>query len=309
MRPLAIARDPLRYPLDGALGTEANVRVLRVLVHDVDDPLTATEVAALSGVTRTGALKSLSRLVESGLLDSQGTARSRRYAARHGDPVVAALSALFDAESRFHSSLLRALRSAFDRMPEVDRAWISSSPGRLGEPLDLAVVVDARALPWAGEELRTRLGRLEQQFNLTVEVALFSAADAPQPEPDAEFIAGVAPPDARPTRQRPRTHEEADAESLRLSAAVADLIRTDPSLIKRALRHVDLLLQEPQGTAGTELLEWRNLLKTYSPERLGRLLVSESTRARRLRQSSPLLAALTADERSRLTTLLSEESR
>ncbi|MDP2401686.1 MAG: hypothetical protein Q8M66_06880 [Actinomycetota bacterium] len=49
-----------------------------------------------------------------------------------------------------------------------------------------------------------------------------------------------------------------------------------------------------------DIAEWRQLLETYSPERLRDLLVSRSSRAERLRRSSPFFAVLTPDERDRV---------
>jgi hypothetical protein len=51
-------------------------------------------------------------------------------------------------------------------------------------------------------------------------------------------------------------------------------------------------------------MEWKQLLEAYSPERLGSFLASTSSRAARLRQSSPFFAVLTFEERERLMDLL-----
>lgn len=309
MRPIATKRGSLRYPLDDVLGTEAHVRILRVLIHDVDGPLGSSEVAVMTGLSQPGARKALRRLEEFGLVESVGTARAQKYALREGDRIVETLRSLFDAEQQLYDGLLRGLRIAFQAVREVQRAWIPSPPMRLGDPLELVVVGDVPAIPWLGEELRARLLGLEMEFNLTVEVSLFTRADAPSPGPDALFIVAAEPPEESHPRRRPRTHAEADAESLLMAAAIADLLRSDPSLAKRALRHLDRLAQDSRGTATSEVHEWRQLLQTYSPERLRRLLVSDSSRAQRLRQSSPFLPVLSFDERNRLTALLSEKKR
>ena len=60
------------------------------------------------------------------------------------------------------------------------------------------------------------------------------------------------------------------------------------------------LLREDQGTASGDIAEWRQLLEAYSPERVRDLLVSTSSRAQRLRQSSPFFAVLTPSERDRV---------
>jgi hypothetical protein len=59
-------------------------------------------------------------------------------------------------------------------------------------------------------------------------------------------------------------------------------------------------VREGQGTANSDIGEWRQLLEAYSPERLRELLVSKSSRADRLRRSSPFFAILTPDERDRM---------
>jgi DNA-binding transcriptional ArsR family regulator len=309
MRPVAKRRNALQYPLDDVLGTEAHVRILRALIHEVDIPLSPSEVACLTGLSPPGARKALSRLEALGLLSSLGAARARKYAPRDADPVIGALRSLFAAEQRVCDDLLDGLKGVLRGVREVQRAWLPVLPERPGEPIDVVVMVDVPAVPWVGAELRTRLSALEQRFNQTIEVSLFTSADAPPPEGDALVLVDAEPPPATRPRRRPRSHEEADAESLMLARAIADLLRADPSLTTRALRHLDRLAQDPQGTAAADVDEWRQLLRGCSPERLRRLLVSSSSRAQRLRQSSPFLAVLSSDERNRLTTLLAEGTR
>ena len=95
-------------------------------------------------------------------------------------------------------------------------------------------------------------------------------------------------------------HSHREQRALRLSRGIAALLRSDPSLIKRAIRHIDRLLEDDQGAAGQDLLEWRQILQTYSVERLRDFITSQSSRAARLRQSSPFFAVLTAEERDAL---------
>lgn len=97
-----------------------------------------------------------------------------------------------------------------------------------------------------------------------------------------------------------KTIAESDERSLRMARGITELIKSDPSLIRRALHHLNRLLHEGQGTANGDLGEWRQLIETYSPERLRELLVSKSSRAERLRRSSPFFAVLTPDERDRV---------
>lgn len=105
---------------------------------------------------------------------------------------------------------------------------------------------------------------------------------------------------AATARSVPITHAEASARSLLMAQAIANLIRTDPTLIRRAEQHLDRLIHEGQGMATADLVEWSQLLQTYSPERVRDLLVSTSSRGERLRRSAPFMAVLTPEERDQL---------
>ena len=304
MRPIATRRNALRYPLDGVLGSEAQVRLLRALIHDVEAPLGVSDAAKLSGLTQAGARRALDRLETSGLVERIGGGRTQQYGVRAQEPLVQALSRLFGDEQQRYDELIAALRTMLHGLHEVRTAWIDRLPVAPGDPLEVVVVADARSIAWLGAELRTRLAPIEKEHNLIIESALFSRADAPQRGADALLLWAAEPDDGPGSAQRPRTHREAEERSLLMARAVAELIRSDPSLTKRAAHHLSRLAQEGQGTAAGDLSEWRQLLETYAPERLRQFLVSDSSRAQRLRQSSPFLAVLSPQERDRLKALM-----
>ena len=187
-------------------------------------------------------------------------------------------------------------------MHEILAAWIQRLPLGMTEPVDICVVTEGDAISWIREELRARLIELERGFDLIIEVAAFNRADAPTPGPDAVFLWGVDARRRSPPRRRPQTQAEAEADqrALLMAEGVAELIRSDPSLIRRAVRHLDRLLGEDQGTARGDIAEWRQLLWAYSPERVRDILLSTSSRARRLRQSSPFSAVLRPHKRDRV---------
>jgi len=304
MRPIATRRNALRYPLDGVLGSEAQVRLLRALIHDVDAPLGVSDAAKLSGLTQAGARRALDRLETSGLVERIGGGRTQQYGVRAQEPLVQALSRLFGDEQQRYDELIAALRTMLHSLHEVRAAWIERPPEAPGDPLEVVVVAEARSIGWLGAELRTRLAPIEKELNLIIESALFSRADAPQRGADALLLWAAEPDDGPGSAQRPRTHREAEERSLLMARAVAELIRSDPSLTKRAAHHLSRLAQEGQGTAAGDLSEWRQLLETYAPERLRQFLVSDSSRAQRLRQSSPFLAVLSPHERDRLMAMM-----
>lgn len=308
MRPITAQRSALRYPLDQVLGSEAHVRLLRVLIHEVDTSLGVSDAARLAGLTPAGARKALARLEESGVIERVGGGRTQQYGLRRKEPITETLALLFAQEQERYDGFMSSLRQALADLHEVKSAWVESLPSPARGPVEVVVAVETKSISWIGEELRSRLGGLEKEFDLIIEVAVFTRADAPRPGPEALFLWTTEPDAELGARSQLRMHGEAEERSLIMAQGIAELIRSDPSLIKRAMQHVNRLLHDGQGTAAGDIGEWRQLLETYSPERLRELLVSASSRAVRLRQSAPFFAVLTAEERDRLMALV-ERSR
>jgi len=292
--------------LDEILGSVAQVRLLRVLVHDVEMPLGVADAARLAGLTPAGARKALARLSESGLIARVGSGRAQKWGLRTDQGMIQALRNLFIEEQGRYEELLAGLQRAV-ALPEILAAWIQRLPLGMTEPVDICVVTKGSAVTWVQQEMRARLIELEKEFDLIIEVAAFTHDDAPTPGPDAVFLWGIDVSHQSPAgRRRPQTHAEADRRSLLMAEGIAELIRSDPSLIRRATQHLDRLLREDQGTARGDIAEWRQLLEAYSPERVRDILVSTSSRAQRLRQSSPFFAVLTPSERDRVVAAAGE---
>jgi len=304
MRPISEQHNALRFPLDSILGSGANVRLLRVFIHEADTPLGTSDAARLAGLTPVGARKALERLVESGVIERVGSGRTPQYGLRDQEPVVRALGLLFKREQERYDSLISSLQSAIADLPEIRKAWLDELPMAAGDPIEISVVAEARAIDWIGEELRSRLIGLEKESDLIVEVALFTRADSPTPGPHAIFLRSMGGDQQPQVRQPVRSHTQTEERALLMAREIADLIRSDPSLITRAKNHLNRLLHDDQGIATGDIAEWRQLLETHSPKRLRQLLVSRSSRANRLRQSSPFFAILTAEERDRLVASL-----
>jgi hypothetical protein len=299
MPPPRIQRSILRYPLDSALGTPAMVRLIRVLVHDVNGPVGVTDAAQRAGLTRAGARRSLEVLERLGVAARLGTGRTQKFAPKEGNPLLPFLRELFMVEQRQYEDLLRGLRDAVG-IPEVRAAWMLNQPAETSPVLELEVIAETRAIDWIGAELRARIAGLEKRFNLIVELDVFTRADSPEIPEDAVMLWGLGASAAGGPSERVQTHAESAVRSLRMARAIAEMIKSDPSLIQRAIHYTNRLLHEGQGTANADIGEWRQLLETYSPERLRELLGSRSSRAERLRRSSPFFAVLTPDERDRM---------
>jgi len=299
MRPPRVQRSRLEYPLDVMLGSAAHVRLMRVILHEVGGPVSVTDAARMAGLSTTGARKALEVLAGLDAVTRVGTGRAQKYGPTEDSPFASLLNQLFQQERRRYEDLLRSLRAAV-AMPEVRNAWLRELSGPDERTLELDVVADTKALSWVGPELRTRLIPTEKRFDIIVEVNAFTRADGPQMPADAVLIWGPSEEDARGRSSGAQTHADSLERSWRMAQAIAEMMKSDPSLARRALQHINMLLHEGQGTANSDLGEWRQLLETYSGERLRDLLISRSSRADRLRRSSPFFAVLTPDERDRV---------
>ncbi|MDZ4655000.1 MAG: hypothetical protein U1F44_03905 [Coriobacteriia bacterium] len=299
MRPPKTQRSSLRYRLDDLLGSPALIRLTRVLVHEVRGSVGVADAARMAGLSTAGARKALGSLERAGIATRVGTGRAQKYGLRDGSPYIGPLRQLFEQEQQQYDDLVQRLRQALE-MPEVREAWVERLPIEPGEALQVDVIAETKAITWIGPELRTRLVETEKRFNLIIELAIFTRADAPVMPEGAIPLWGAG--DAIRADRAPgaQTRAESAERSLRMAEAVAELIKADPSLIQRAWQQTNRLLHEGQGTADSDIGEWRQLLEAYSTERLRDLLVSRSSRADRLRRSSPFFAVLTPQERDRM---------
>jgi IclR-like helix-turn-helix domain-containing protein len=298
MRPISVEQDALRYPLNDLLSTPANVRLLRFLTEGSEGPVGAAEAARRTGLTEAGARRALSRLAKTGFVQRVGGGRYQQFELRRGDPLTERLEELFRSEDDRYRSFLARLRNVLAELHEVRTAWIDSSPSKPGQPLHIGVLSDSRSLVYLGGEIRKRIEEIETDFDTTVEVHAFSRADVPELNwGDVHFLAGHPDSVLSEGPQGSVRHDDRDRRAARLSQAISGLLERDPTLIKRAARHVEVLLQEGQGMASHDLEEWGSILSRYSRQRIMEFLVSNTPRAQRLRQSSPFFAVLTGDER------------
>jgi len=253
----------------------------------------------MAGLSTTGTRKALEVLAGVGVVMRVGTGRAQKYGPTEEGVFAPLLNQLFQQEQRQYEELFRSLREAVG-MPEVRNAWLSECSDLDTRSLELNVVVDVKALGWIGPEIRTRLMPTEKRFDIIIEVNAFTRADSPQIPAGVALIWGPGEEAVGDRSPGAQAYAHSAERSWRMAQAIADMMKSDPSLARRALQHTNMLLREGQGTANSDLGEWRQLLETYSGERLRDLLTSRSSRADRLRRSSPFFAVLTPDERDRL---------
>jgi len=299
MRPIAIEQNVIRYPLNELLGTPANVRLLRVLAEEVIGPIGVYQAADKTGLTPAGARRALVKLSKTGFVQRIGGGRSQQYVLLESDPITSTIRELFQKESKRYRVLRTQIREALEGLPEIQAAWIDSPPTQVGKPLQIGILSDSRSLTYLGEQAGKRLAEMEREFDVTIEIRTFSQADVPEAYLEgAELLVGyidtgISNPD--------RTHAEREERAARYSSALVKILDNDPSLIKRASRYLEFLLEEDQGSASHDLREWHDILTRYSVQRIKDFLVSETPRSKRLRQSSPFFAVLDSDERDKIT--------
>ena len=305
MRPIVSDQNPLRNPLNALLGTEAHVRLLRVLSAEDAGPLSAPDLAARCGLTTHGTRKALKRLLQSGFVVHVGGGRKHQYGLRHSDKLLKAVLKLFQSEKDRYEALLSAVKDGIGKLvPYARAAWIQDFPTQLGDPILIGVLHETKRLANYVERLQKHLYRVEFDFDLTIEVNGYTKADLPNLEADKVTpLYGVLPfPDKDSTEiyATPLTHENRDQQMLKLSRKLAEALEHDPSLVRRAKEHIRRILKSNHGSATKDIEEWGDILDSCSIRRLAQFLISTSERANRLRQSNPFFAILNSDERSRL---------
>jgi len=305
MRPIVSDQNSLRNPLNELLGTQAHVRLLRVLANEVDGSLSASDAAEYAGLTVPGAHKALKRLLQSGFVVRVGGGRKHQYELRRSDKLVMAVARLFQSEKKRYETLLSAIKDKIGKLvPYVRAAWIQELPSEFGDPMIVGVLHETKHLSSCIQRLQKQLYSVERDFDLTIEVNGYTKADLPNLEANKVTpLYGVLPFSDRTSREMyatPLTHEEKDQQMLELSRKLAEAIEHDTSLVRRAKEHVQRMLKSDHGSATKDIEAWRDILKTYSIRRLSQFLTSTSQRANRLRQSNPLFAILNSEERSRL---------
>ena len=288
------------------------MRLLRALANETDEPLSAPDIAARSGLTIQWTRKALKRLFQSGFVSRVGGGRKHQYELNRSDKLVKAVLKLFQAEKNRYEELLSSVKEEIGKLsPYPHSAWVQEFPREYGEPLVIGLLHETRHLSNCIRQLRTALNRVERKFDLTIELSGYTKADIPRFGADeVTLLYGVMPfPDkySREMHAKPLTHKEKNQHMLELSRKLAEAIEHDISLIRRAKEHVQRMLKKDHGSATKDIKEWRDILESYSIRRLSRFLTSTSERANRLRQRSPLFAILSTDERNQLLNQLGED--
>src|SRR4051812_12768908 len=90
MRPVAKRQSALRAPLNHILGTEANVRVLRILAS-LTEPIAAPELAKRAALQRSSVHRTLKDLETYGIVSFVGVTQRATVSLRSQNPLSHAL--------------------------------------------------------------------------------------------------------------------------------------------------------------------------------------------------------------------------
>lgn len=319
MRPTSRPQSALRCPLNHLLGTEANVRVLRVITLS-DIPIGVAELARRTQLQASGIARVCTRLEDLGVIEAVGRGeRNRQYRRTQRYSLATPVMTLFLEERTRAEQAISELRTAVEQSG-VRAGWIEGPVARgtdhPGDPLIVGVLVD----PGEVESVRTGLGQqlllIQAQRDVVIDLRVLTLADLRTADQKhlaeletAQPLSGPLPLDiadlrpGAPSEQRgaPRKrHQDIDLRSKEFARIIADRLRRDPSLVEDAKRYIERRVPGASPGERLELAEWQTVLSTMSLPRLRRFLLEDSARATRLRQSSPFIAALPDEERKEI---------
>lgn len=309
MRPTAHPQSAIRTPLNQLLGTEANVRVLRVL-SDLTTAIAAPEVARRAQLQRSSVHRTLRALEDGGVVEFIGSGSRVQVALRDLSPLAKGIRQLFQVERAHVESLVEGLRKSADALAQKPIAiWIegpvAQGVDRRNDPVIVTVVDGPRTLADVCEALRRALQRLEKRLDVTIEVRgrtlgeidTLSPREAAALEDSIPLLgvpaAGLLARHQSLSRIRNiRVHADHDAGARLLGEEVAEALKRDPSLVQRARAYVERRWRDASPAERKELDEWRRILRSTSPTRLRRILTDSGQRSTRLRQTLPFLGVL-----------------
>lgn len=317
MRSPSQPHSALRSPLNHLLGTEVNMRILRLLAMSAV-PMSKAEIARRTHLNTSGVGRSIEALGDLAILESLGTGSRRLHRLRIAHPMAKPLIALFMAEHECFESLIESLRAATFRIQPPPRAvWVQGSVAQEtdapGEPLIVCLLASSRDVGRCVDRMRGEVGILEIDHDITISIQGLTSADlatlAPSDRLKLEYtiaLMGPSPlalmPDDEVVRRgrSASSHQELDQRSLAMAGVIALKLKDDPSLVDQALQYLNKRIRQASPGERKEHEEWDRILRTMPLTRLLKLLVDPSERATRLRQSMPFPGVLSRDERDGL---------
>jgi DNA-binding transcriptional ArsR family regulator len=301
MRPTANPQSALRSPLNQILGTEANIRVLRVLAER-RIPISAAELSRQTQLQRSTVSRTLRQLDELGVIHFSGVAPKAQAIIREHGLLTRALRQLFHAERTRFDRLMEGVRTAASTL-RVMSVWLGRTIGlgvdRIGDPVPIYVLDKPDLVALNAQFLRQSLERLERSIDVTFDVNEVTVADfgttiGAEALEGTTLIAGIPPIDlydkftkAGREHRNISSHAQHDAAALGRGRRIAAAIKRDPTLVDKARQYIKKRSRVSSSGERRELLEWDRILRNASPAAIRKLLTDTGPRATRLRQTLP----------------------
>lgn len=316
MRPTSTPDSYLRNPLDQILGYPGNIKLLRTLL-DTRRGMSTTEIAERTGLSVPGVHKVISRLLEAGVVQREGSGRTSKVFIRKDHPLTLILTELFKTENINSTNLFKKLKKCVDELEVKPKSvWIYGKVAKgtddYGDPLQIAIYGHVKNIDELTENYKDRLikDHVEWNFDVTIEVRGVTTAEVDlMKEHDKIMIWGFDPSQLYTGQGESNggsiSHKELDVRSLNDASFWMDFLEKHPEVIERTKTYLKDKVQSEQSGVRKELQEWYRLLESMSFQRLKKFMESDSERSTRLRQSLPFWPVLTEVERKEFKSLAS----
>jgi len=269
-------------------------------------------------MTESGARKALQRLTRTGLVERTGNGEKNQFVFYAEGALAQEVARLFQVERERGEAFAQALRKKIGGLsnpPEI--AWVKDFLAGWTDHQEVAVFCPDESSVECVEALRERLVEVEREFEVSLEVRVYSARGLDEVNwREVVVLKGTppGPPLANPTED-PLGKSSGESpfsavgklnpESPEFSGALVALLEENLSVLRRARENVRGRLGESRNGHSHDLWEWQKILDTFSFPKLLHFLESDSPRAVRLRESSPFPAVLSEKEKARLAELAS----
>ena len=324
MRPPAKSQSALRNPLNELLGTETNVRILRIL-GAAEVPLGKAVLARQADLNPSGVRRALRALIELGIVEEVGNTPRQPVRLRNRHSLSGALRDLFQAEHARFDLLVESLREMIAHVqPPPRSAWVqgpvAQGTDEPGAPVSVGILTSARGAASSREQLLSMLPEFVDDPDVQVVFKVWTLADMDASTDLEEEMDGaillVAPHPLQLLDVRQVTgdvaighsHAHMDRRGLAFASAIADRITEDPELIPRAVTYLRRRMEQASAQELHELNEWLDVLEHKSVTVVRSLLLEPGERANRLRQSLPFLEVLTETERKDILQQVRDDS-
>ena len=294
-------QSDFRTPWDRILGSESQVRALRVL-DQTDEPMSVRELARRTRMHLRAMQVAVEKLEYAGILERVGTGSHPQVRLRRAHPLATAVRALFQAERARVERVLDDLKTvAQEHRRKADAIWLEGpvAGGHEGgdETLFIGVLAPSDRVDAVVDDLRERMGEFMRREDITIEVRGWTKADleAMAHERGLEIAMpllgtppGVVRDGAPAKRGRSRSHADIDAELRDRGRRIAQALVRKPELVGQAREEITKRLATASPQEARTLREWQQLLEGLSLQRLRRWLIDSGEQATRLRQSMPV---------------------